>query len=283
MSSPIAQQSTSSSSSSSSSSSRFRDAELLVDSRFRFPTEESVLQSDGGSGFGGILTPLIRPLRNSSTPYSEHEAGTTNCENFTFGAIVEVQARKLFPTRSAYLCCVRRELSDHHFTTGEPIERINTDNAPEANGDIPHAERPERAVHTYRQPQLFRRSCGRREPSSGPRRLISRNIDASGFRWRARMFVPHASKSYETFDIRPRARSAKVPKRSVELGGTYLRLDETSWNAIPSRDMSLYPLPHPSDGGDTVERDMHRRISETRGVSSSYLCTGLRTSGLEHR
>ena len=182
---------------------RFRGVPSLVASRFRFPAEETVLVLNGEFCFWGIVIPLIRPLCNSSTLRSEREADTMNCENFTFGTIVKAQARKPSPTHSTYLRRVRRGFSDHHFTTGKPTGRVSAVNAPEANGDIPHAERPKRTVHTYWQPQLFRRFLGRGESISSSRKLVSRNIDGSGFEWRTRMLIPRASQSYERFNIRP--------------------------------------------------------------------------------
>ena len=58
--------------------------------------------------------------------------------------------------------------------------------------------------------------------------------------------------------------------------------NETSWNVILSRDKSPYPLPRPSDGEDTAERNMRQRRSELRGGPLWYSCIELKIAGLEH-
>jgi len=147
--------------------------------------------------FGGSETPLIRPLFNSSTFRCQLGKAAVNQRDLTLSAVVKIQRCELFPMHSAYLFRMRGGISRHQLTS-ESKTQSRAVNTPKERGDIPHAEFPERTVHTHRQLQPFHRFPGRRKPIPGSRGSVNRYADAPSFGRRAGVFgVACTSQSYE--------------------------------------------------------------------------------------
>jgi hypothetical protein len=127
---------------------------LSVESRFRFPMDETVV-STGVSRARGIEIFLIRPLVNSSVFCVECRIDTTDHMDLTFSAIIKSQVPKRFPAQFTHLCRMRGGFTDHRSTTGKPTKWLSAVNIPRENRDILHTEFPERAIHTDWQLQIF--------------------------------------------------------------------------------------------------------------------------------
>jgi hypothetical protein len=203
--------------------------------RFRFPADETTSVSTGVSCSRGVGIPLILPLFSSSTARGKSGTDATGHLDLTFGAIIEGQRCESPPTKSTYLCRMRRGFCGYWFVTSEPTKRLHAMDLPNESKHVLHAEGPERAVHTDRQLQMFHWFLGSGQSTSGSQRFVNRNLNGPCFRWLARTPVPRTGQTYEA----PSAlsESPNVRKKLVHLLETkwnLMRWDPVPWHSTVS-------------------------------------------------